>query len=330
MISAFFCSFASAGAVLPCELPSRTPAPCRSSTRTSEASPEDTACCKGVMPNISFRFTSAPRSSMASTVAPAPRAGEKKKRSTGHHRTGHPALSPRMKMSAFELLHRASAVVLGILLLLDGTALAAPAAAGAASEPPVQEGAVMPPGHWVYDALNLLSQDGIYTGGTYSAHWLATRQELAASVSGMLNDLFQGPKAASGAEAVRGPVGPPTPEQIPSRQVPAELGPADRKALGHLLREFSPELNASGTDVRDLERRLDELSARLQRLKRAVARTPALRPSNWDDRSGQRSLSERTAGALPPGLAFYSDAAREDYRHTFARQPGSRSMTRTR
>ena len=102
----------------------------------------------------------------------------------------------------------------------------------------------VPRGHWAYDAVEQLRQDGVIEGygdGTYRGERTITRYEMAQMIARAMDQFDQQVKGLSGQKPVVQNVG------------------ADKAMLDRLAAEFADELNSLGVRVSNLEKYSDKI-----------------------------------------------------------------------
>ena len=103
----------------------------------------------------------------------------------------------------------------------------------------------VPRGHWAYDAVEQLRQDGVIEGygdGTYRGERTITRYEMAQMIARAMDQFDQQVKGLSGQKPVVQNVG------------------ADKAMLDRLAAEFADELNSLGVRVSNLEKYADKIT----------------------------------------------------------------------
>ena len=102
----------------------------------------------------------------------------------------------------------------------------------------------VPRGHWAYDAVEQLRQDGVIEGygdGTYRGERTITRYEMAQMIARAMDQFDQQVKGLAGQKPVVQNVG------------------ADKAMLDRLAAEFADELNSLGVRVSNLEKYSDKI-----------------------------------------------------------------------
>jgi hypothetical protein len=173
------------------------------------------------------------------------------------------------------------------LQMAGGSAVATPAAAtGEAAAGVADESlGLVPFDHWAYDAVEMLSDQGIIIGFPttgYHGDRPLTRYEFAMAISRMLSSLEdsavgregdpgdagpRGPAGPAGEPGARGPAGPPGPRgpQGPPGPAGPDMSPDQvQEVVDGLTREFQDELEALRDEAGNLRDSVDDIDNRLR------------------------------------------------------------------
>ncbi len=162
----------------------------------------------------------------------------------------------------------------------------------------------VPTGHWAYDAITELTNDGIvkgYPDGTYKGNRNLTRYEFALAIRDALSTVKT--RIAALEAAANKPAVAPTVinkvETVTDPKVTAELTKlaADSAKLQKLATEFQDELAALGVDVEALKKDNSDLQKRVAAIEAAMAKLKISADLDFIVR-GTQSFSNRTTADL--------------------------------
>lgn len=132
-----------------------------------------------------------------------------------------------------------------------GTLLACPAGAQAPSDVPV--------GHWAYDAVRSLVDEGYlegYPDGSFLGNRTLTRYEFATVIKRIIDGMSDQLVHRSAGDSPQAPSTPDTPRQT--------VKPEDLAAVKKLVEEFKPELAVIGARIDKLEASVEEMKMELE------------------------------------------------------------------